>query len=320
MTKLIDVVKTVKAPEFKPLMDEMLEDLKVRDTINDLIHTRGLNFNTMKPTDSLVQEAICIEEKLEKVRNETFFNYGGNLPQSIMRTIELNQISNGKVLGVNNLFAEDTFAMASKLQKSTTQELRRIADKLGFIIVPFTYVTNPIITMAENKDLINPVLEFNESMCNTFDIFILGPISIYDMSKHISSKGDKILYWDLSNPTISAVEMILPALRELSKRVSTIEEKVNSLEESVGQMTTQLENLERQIAENKLAIAQEAKENAALSKRLTDIKAQSFSRRDPLVFAVPKETNIREDNTFAILGPCWGEDFEDIVLESLGLL
>jgi hypothetical protein len=49
------------------------------------------------------------------------------------------------------------------------------------------------------------------------------------------------------------------------------------------------------------------------------LKELSFAVYEPLMFAVPTGTNLRERKGSALLGPCWGPDFEDIVAESVKL-
>jgi hypothetical protein len=40
--------------------------------------------------------------------------------------------------------------------------------------------------------------------------------------------------------------------------------------------------------------------------------------RDPLMFAVPDGVDPSTDNGWAILGPCWGPDFDEIVFTAIG--
>jgi hypothetical protein len=64
-------------------------------------------------------------------------------------------------------------------------------------------------------------------------------------------------------------------------------------------------------------IRAEAAEAAAI-KAAAAYAVASFSAVDPLIFAIRKGEKITGDTT-AIIGPCWGPDFSEVLLEVSGL-
>jgi hypothetical protein len=321
--KLNAIVETQPEPTFGGAMTKaLLDDIDRRDTIAKLAgpHLQGVPNN-----DSLGKIADKVEDSLERARTKAFKKYKGNLPKAIEQTIAITESRKGMDI---NLFHEDHLTHASKQKKGSLSNLREIADKLGFVIAPYMYVRDEVLNLArtpktlrgkrgDKSYYINPAIAFNDKLSEHFDVHVLGPLSIYDINKHVTSKDQAQMYWDTSNPVIASVEMVLPALHALNSRVSKVENRVESVEDSVGKMSAQLDKLEQQIAEDK---KREAMEKRSMAERIAKLEARQFAARDPLIFAVEKGTDISTADTFAILGPCWGEDFDDIVLASLGLL
>lgn len=54
----------------------------------------------------------------------------------------------------------------------------------------------------------------------------------------------------------------------------------------------------------------------AISKRMDEV---SFQLLEPLMFALKPGTRLRDRHATAILGPCWGPDFEDFIATAVGL-
>jgi hypothetical protein len=312
MANMHDIIELQDAPAETPLLDDLLDNLKTKDTITSLM--RKVGADRLQKGDLLLKAVETVEEALESSRQETFFARGGNLPKLIEQTILMTE---SRTRGIFvDLSHEDALTFASRCPKGSLANLRAIADTLGFVLVPLEYVHDDIIDMAKPRKGANPARDFEEEMHDAFDLFVLGPLSIYDINKHITSDNDKIIYWDLTNDRIGAVEMVLPALKALNLRLDEVEKKVGQVETQIGHMSDQLAALETQIAEDRKRVAME---NASLADRVRALEARQFARRDPLLFAVPKGTNIRTDNAFAVIGPCWGDDIPSTVFRSLGI-
>ena len=304
MSNLHDVVELQEKPKFGGLTEELLEELAKRDQVVSLV---GKELHGLQKEDTFARMANNMESTLELRRQTTFELFGGNLPKEIEQTIAITESRRSTDV---DFFVDDYLTHASKMPKGAVGNLREIADKLGFIIAPYMYVRDEVLDLAKMpRKSENPATNFYTKMVKNFDVHVLGPLSIYDINKHVQTEEQADVYWDLDNPVIASIEMVLPALRALNT-------KIGDVEVSVGKMATQLDRLEKQVAENQ---RQAAMANVDSTNRIASLSAREFTRVDPLIFAVKQNTDIRTSNTFAFLGPCWGEDFKAIVFTALGL-
>lgn len=135
----------------------------------------------------------------------------------------------------------------------------------------------------ERKDTIQAVKNFADGINrNKFDTYAVGPISYLDQEVYIkeNAKYAAKMFGDAAMmATIRAVDLLAPTILSLQSQVKSILEQ---------------QRIQQAEQERRARIA-----------------------RDPILIAVNKGANIRDPNTIAILGPCWGLDIPEDVKTSL---
>lgn len=88
-----------------------------------------------------------------------------------------------------------------------------------------------------------------------------------------------------------------------------------------AQLRAQQERQDRQEAEafriRESQMRQRA-EAAAMRREIEEMEARRWTAWEPMMLAFPASRTVRDDG-WAAIGPCWGPDFEDIVLAAAGL-
>jgi len=66
-------------------------------------------------------------------------------------------------------------------------------------------------------------------------------------------------------------------------------------------------------------VERERAERILAESNIKNLKNKQFIQYDPMLIAMSPSSSINDNNGIAFIGPCWGPDFDDIVLPSLGL-
>lgn len=217
-----------------------------------------------------------------------------------------------------------TLEKVSKTPKTTLRDIRELTDALGFVVVPFEYL-DPRSYENETSAMRSAIRAF--ARVQGFDTYVLAPLQFYSLDRHVRAKnGNKPIYPGRNAQAFLSVSMTIPMLRimindlnDLKDRVENLEVRVDSAEQNLEMLRTQLEDLATQVAEQQRQIALQKAENDALKARISELEASAFAMVEPMAFLVPQGVNPAKDQSWAAIGPCWGPDFEDIVMTALGL-
>ena len=224
-----------------------------------------------------------------------------------------------KTLGYKN---NDGLSRLSESPKVKLSEVRKLSNTLGFPIVPYVYMNANVPTWEERRAIEGFV---EATLLAGMQPYVLCPMTAYQVTKHVAAEG---IYADLPiyapkdiSHAFAAINMSIPMFRSLQKnvdhngrRLSKVEENIESLSTKLDQLAAQVEQQQREMIE---ARAESTRATDAEAKRL--IEASMMVRvYDPMLLAIPGDKSIH-DKTWAIVGPCWGADFPDIVLAAMSI-
>lgn len=300
---LKDVLELEAPPDPKPLMEEMLEELRNRDAFERLIPMLGTptrQKDTYMVGGDVARGLKALDEKIEKLRQD-IFQRDGALPKELIRTMQVvtRQGSSAQV----RLGAADSYTIASQVPTATLEHIRSVADAMGFAVVPWEYLHEDYRKLRGA----DAAVDFADSMAPGFTSFVLAPVGAYDVMRRVRAKDDLPVYFANGNATMMALEMATPVLRLMWGTIEDLGKKTELLEETVKKHAAQINLIEQRAAE----------ERAANARR--ELAARAFRAQDPLIFAVPRGVDVRTASGRAVIGPCWGDRMEVAVFEACGL-
>lgn len=198
-----------------------------------------------------------------------------------------------------------------------TEDLRRVADALGFAIFPAHYLRDPD---GEAYGMRQAIHRFKTTVGAHLDVYVLGPVVHYDVQKHIAHTDAKLPLWggkDIAQ-ALMAIDMTVPAFRsmqqqvhELRGRMDNYDQRFRQIERDVQSLTTRMDDMQKQVESMKAEQVRNEVKASLLS------KIDQFIAYDPLMFALPRGKRVTDD-VLGFVGPFWGPDFKDIVLTALG--
>lgn len=202
--------------------------------------------------------------------------------------------------------------------------LRGLADAFGFVILPWGYFAGGDKATSAVSERIEAFVGEAE-LDDRYVPYVLCPVTYYSLEKHVAADDDLPIHPGPFGQAFMGINMSIPMFRQLARRVGTLESKAQSASVRLDSVETELANLARRLGEiqraeerrqREAAIAREqAREAAALAARLATVR--QFIPYDPMLIALPSGKDIHSD-AVAVVGPCWGPDFEDIVAVSRG--
>jgi hypothetical protein len=218
--------------------------------------------------------------------------------------------------------SKDGLSRLSESPKVKLSEARKLSNTLGFPIVPYSYMNANAPTWDERRAIEGFV---EATLLAGMQPYVLCPMTAYQVTKHVAAEG---IYADLPiyapkdiSQAFAAINMSIPMFRSLQKnvdhngkRISKVEADIVSLSTKLDQLAAQVEQQQREAIE---ARVEQDTRSTAEGKRL--IEASMLVRvYDPMLLAIPADKSIH-DKTWAIVGPCWGADFPDIVLAAMSI-
>ena len=227
----------------------------------------------------------------------------------------------------------DTLTKAAKAPRIRLSEAREIADKLGFVIVPFEYL-DPRSYEEESGELKKAIKAFDQKLSDLYDVYVLAPVHHYSIAKHVRAEGDLKIYpgkpceqaflaIDMAVPVFRSIFLNLDQLRtqaeETAEHVNRNAAAINANKREMKNLSRRVDTLQKQVERQRADAIIEAAKQEKLRNELSELRAQNrFMAYEPMMLAIPKESSI-EDDVPAIVGPCWGPDFEEIVLTALDM-
>lgn len=222
--------------------------------------------------------------------------------------------------------SNDDISRMAQTPKTSLSHLRELADKLGFILTPFDYLDDRSYKDEDYK-VKHAISNFNAKLNPWFQTYVLSPIHFYDVQKHVASEVDLPIYANKdAAQAFMAINMAIPMFRTLSMNIDQLRDHAKNLSKVVSKNTQELANLSKRItaleaqveAQRQQAILQERR-NQEMRAQLEQLQSRrEFWAYEPLLFAFSKNLTINDEG-IALVGPCWGPDFKDIVFTALDL-
>lgn len=221
----------------------------------------------------------------------------------------------------------------SALPQTRLSHIRDAAEKLSFAIVPYEYINqNGIVEKYaeegqwqyaqeirkgfEEVDALNKAVDVFEKL----DVYILCPVGFYDPWQEVKDEQtkQKIFGGELSQVAM-ILGMLMPTQKNLFQMSKTNAENIESLNQAMksnfAEVRKTLDNIQDQISWLEDAVDVMKGEitraagvaNAALNKA-TEVEYKLACLLDPLIFAVPRGTDLYDDDVNARLLMCFGAD------------
>ena len=116
--------------------------------------------------------------------------------------------------------------------------------------------------------------------------------------------------------TVPMFRTMITEMKQLEGQIRGIDDRVANAEREIMNMATRIEQIAKQVDMQQRVIIEQRAVQQQLEKKLA--KAHAFSALEPMLLALPKKKNVLDD-TWAVVGPCWGPDFPEIVTAAFTL-
>ena len=205
-------------------------------------------------------------------------------------------------------------------------ELRRVVDVLDMVIMPFAYLKFSAYE-KEKWELRAAIEAFAAETPAAFSVYVAAPVQYYDVPRHVAAEEDLPIFAGRHvAPAFLAMGMALPMFRAITRDLKAIRDRTNShserlrqAEEQIIQLDTRINQLQATVERQQAELIQQNLRAAAREEELRAAEARtSFMAYEPMMLAIPKGRSVL-DPGHALVGPCWGPDFEAIVMTALGL-
>lgn len=244
---------------------------------------------------------------------------------------------NCSCLGENEEYS--SLSELSKYPIVKISELKKMAEALGFAILPIEYInTKEIYKMyrEEDKDYAEEIneayLRFLEATNYSPDwclqqIYMLAPISFYNPWEEVKCEYVVPKYFSKELQYLSTIlGMVIPAQRNLYKMITSTEKKIESLQK---EMQENFRNIEKAITECHRRIDWVENLIGGLNTKvrndesimmlnlhymqiqITQLECTLYCNLDPIIFSVDDEIDISDsdyDDEKAHIGLCFGVD------------
>ena len=315
--KLHDVVKLEKKPRWtkKLLEDETVAHGLVLKEDYDGLNSYSEYAKTREEREAFSSIKQRIQAEFEDVRRTVLLEKH-SLPPELKRDDK-----------------PDLLSQAAEAHRVNLKEVRAIVDKLGFVVIPFGYL-DPRSYAEESFEMKSAIETFNRRLKDIYDIYVVAPVHHYSIDKHVRAEADLPLYaGEPCQQAFMAINMAVPMFRSLMMSVDQLREHSTQVAKQVNANTSlldkhsqELKNLNRRVSELREQVERQRAEaliakaeQKRLQEELRTLRSESrFWAYEPMMLAIPKGVSISEDVP-AIVGPCWGPDFEDIVMAALEL-
>jgi hypothetical protein len=329
MANLHDVVTLVKpksTSKFEKMFDSVIDEANVAA---DFLRKIGADTNDMRKKTQAVIEKIRIDSFNETCSIPKALSLVPDVtgtPTTGMRTVEAYR-SPGSYYRDD----ADAYSMLSARPLSTTSKLRFITDTLGMAIIPFGALDSRSLA-HEDYNVRAAVKSFSSQASQVgMDLYVIVPLELYDVLAHVNMDDHSLSmpYSKDHATTLQTIGLQLPMFRAMNSAINNLDSRVGALEATQTIIKTQLVNLQNQMTTLQEDVGRLRKEayiakikaeeaSAAAIKVIESRAATQWFATDPLIFAVRRGDKITDD-AVAIIGPCWGPDFSDILLIASGL-
>ena len=306
---------------------DITEITKVLDQFKNFSSSAPIFMSDQK---SAIDGAIKNFNKIySDLRKSIFHDNEGYLPPKVQK-LTYGQLSYGwnKVDGIEVLEKDDDLLQFSLSPRVELTFLRDLADRLGFVILPFDYL-NEESYKNESYDIKRNINNFvDAAKDNSLSSYVLAPVQYYDVNKHVHSIDPNLeIYAGAHSATIIAIALNIPMFRsivdtlsDLRDRVSDIDKRLTTVTTNVKALQTQVDRLEKTIADIQRVQLEERARTLQMEAELTALRstqAMNLAILDPMLIALPKGISIMDEGS-AIIGPCWGPEISKVVIDIMG--
>ncbi len=236
-------------------------------------------------------------------------------------------------------------------------QIKEIAEKMGFVIVPLSY-TDPEKMFAPYKSLRHTYYDYLRYWCydpfcetinfinrflkldkgkpiDSYQIYVLAPLPLYDLWLEISSGKETLpKFFPSQLSTVDTVlDLIMPTLRNLYAMSKINDENIRLLDGKMRKKFSMIEDTMARFSERLDWVervnraARESENNLKGSSRETPLRSLELEKTaalmlDPVIFAVPPKTDISSsssDNVEVRIGLCFGPEMSVDVFVANGL-
>lgn len=205
------------------------------------------------------------------------------------------------------------------------KDVRRLADALSFAVIPFDYLDERSY-QGEEWSIQSAIKGFAQSLSPWYHIYVLAPVAYYDVYKHVEADEDMDIYAGTQvASSFMTISMTTPMFRTIFAQIENLREQVRDTKRRVSAAENEIGNIVRRL-QDLAALAERQQQEIIMAKvreenmrqELAELRARAaFMAYEPMMLAIPKGQRINDD-VKALVGPCWGPDFADIVVTALG--
>lgn len=290
----------VKAKPYKEVEEATTNFLRRLEFLQSL---REASYEEQQALRSLEKKGIRdLDTKVIKLAME---NGGAEVPEII---IQQNSIG----------------AKIAQTPQADLAELRRIADLLGFLIIPFEYL-HPDSYSQESYNMQATIKTFSQQVEKWFTPYVVTPPVFYNVEAHASAETDLPIYsGPLTSQAMMALSMSMPMFRSLLRNLKSlaqnnreIQQQLQGVQQEISGIKSRLVALETYV-EQQIQIQVQAERQRQAAAAAAEAAATRMLQYEPMLIGIPKGQNVHA-NCNVLVGPCWGPDFEDIVFTALQL-
>lgn len=330
---LLDIIPVASKSKAKLAPKVLAEFEQTRDNIKITCSTLNTELGRSVAENSIAQLVQKLNQHSEKVAT-TFFMEHLALPDNLQFDEYFVDRYGGPL--ITSRSSRSTLMQFSQSPRINLVDLVDISAKAGMIIIPFEYL-NSASYKNEDYTTTSVIRKFDRAAKEKGLItWVVCPVRHYSILDHLKAKdANQAIIGNAYQANFDILNMMMPALLMLSDRLTVVEggltslyTKVNELDASMRGVVRGLESMEKQLKALQDKVEQQHQE--ALKVKIPNTQfaefEKSFSKTsyadswfmpyDPLMFATLPDPNFNGDDQ-ALIGPCWGPDFPDIVAATL---
>jgi hypothetical protein len=281
--------------------------------------------------DAMARAAKIVNDAYSTER-ERIFSETNRLPKDMKTTRKYSWYSGGEKITQEE--GSDKYTFASNLSRTKTSSIIGLADMFNMVVIPFSYLHQDAFT-GESEKAINNIRYVYEVMRDLgFCVFVLCPLHYYSPSMHLKASNSNLPIHGGGTTSIalSAITSVLPMFASMKAEIEQLGDKLDTTRKNIdarlGNMQIQIANLAKQVEyqEEQKILAEIAaikaeedrrKTEEALTKARAEVERFRFMLFDPMMFWVRKPDLYSEQE--ALIGPCWGPDFEELLVKMKGI-
>lgn len=259
---------------------------------------------------------------------QSYHNVDNKLVKEIKEDLHLSKSRIVEKFGSlpKQLHAErDPMTVASISPRMELSDCRKICDQLGFIMFPFEYIKDEFLPKYDRREINVKVSVdgFVQNLPSFYKLYVLAPVSAYDIQKHLVAKTDMEIYSGMNHGAFMAISISMPFFRTLNHKVQKLDHQMREMRHEIDSTKNEIKALTVRVSEleKKLEAEQKARlvEMTRIKQEMEELRQARVWPQEPLLLGVPSTTSVGSGDGSCIVGPCWGPDFDDIVFQVLKL-